>query len=165
MDIGSILTAGAGGGIFGIVGQLANRGLAIYELAERRKDTMLANQQEEKRWGHEARLLEMQAKARAEETEQEIALADTAGAWESFTASQHAEASIGKSYPWVDAVRALTRPALTLEAQVLLAIVYFTMHGDRADLQATIVETVTFCASASLLWWFGERAERKTRGR
>lgn len=166
MDIGSILTAGGAGGLFGILGQIGNRAVGIWESREKRKDMVIQNAQEEKRWGHETNLLTLQMQAKREETEQEQALAETAGAWNAFTGSQAAEASIGKSYPWVEAVRALARPFLTLEAQILLAIVYFTLRGEaRSELLAGIVETVTFCASASLLWWFGERAQQRVAGK
>ena len=166
MDLSSILTAGGAGGVFGILGQIANRGIGILEAKERRKDLVLGYDQEQKRWGHEADLLKLQMQARSEETEQELSLADAKGAWEGFTASQQAEASIGHSYPWVEAIRALTRPILTLEAQLLLALVFFAVKGsERADLLASVVDTVTFTASASLLWWFGERAERKSRAK
>jgi len=166
MDLSSILTAGGAGGVFGILGQIANRGIGILEAKERRKDLVLGYDQEQKRWGHEADLLKLQMQARSEETEQELSLADAKGAWEGFTASQQAEAAIGHSYPWVEAIRALTRPVLTLEAQLLLALVFFAVKGsERADLLASVVDTVTFTASASLLWWFGERAERKSRAK
>lgn len=166
MDIASILTAGGAGGVFGILGQIANRGIGIFEAREHRKDLVLSYEQEQKRWGHEADLLKLQMQAKQEETEQELSLADAKGAWEGFTASQTAESSIGHSYPWVEAVRALTRPVLTLEAQVLLALVFFAVKGsERAELVGAVVDTVTFTASASLLWWFGERAERKSRAK
>lgn len=162
MGVIDILTAGAGGGLFGILGQVGNRAIGIWESREKRKDTLAAYAQEEKRWGHERGLLDLQMRAKAEETEQELQLAEAHGAWSAFASSHQAEASIGKSYPWVEAVRALARPVLTLEAQILLAIVFFTLKGQaRVELTETIVETVTFCASASLLWWFGERAERR----
>ncbi|WP_332772923.1 hypothetical protein [Phenylobacterium sp.] len=166
MDLASIISAGAGGGLFGIVGQLANRGLAIWEQKEKRKELVLVHAQEEKRWGHEKGLLSLQMQARSEETEQELQLADAQGAWQSFAASQEADSKIGESYKWVAAVRHLTRPFLTMESQILLAIVFFTMKGDgREDLNKLIVETVTFCASASLLWWFGERAQSRRAGK
>lgn len=165
-DIGGLFTAAAGGGLFGIIGQVANRAFGVWEAREKRKDTLLGYAQEEKRWGHEKVLLEIQMKQAHEAHEQDLERLDVAGSWQGLGESMRAEAALPSSYGWVNAVRSLTRPFLTLESQIALLIVFFTAQGVvRAEIQATIVETVTFIATASALWWFGERAERKTKGR
>lgn len=166
MSLVSILTSAAGGGLFGVVGQVANRGIGIFEAKEKRKDTQLSYQQEEKRWAHETGLLELQMRAKSEETESELRVAETSGAWASFASSQSAEAAIGKSYPWVDAVRALVRPVLTLESQVaLIVLVILASQAERATILAQVTDTVTFIATAAALWWFGERAQRPSKGK
>ena len=161
MNLVEILTAGAGGGLFGVLGQVGNRAIGIWEAKEKRKELVLVHAQEERRWAHEATLLDLQAKARAEETEGELALVEARGTWDGLAASHAAEAAIGKSYPWVEAVRGMTRPTLTLLSLIGLALVYFTDAGRRPDLQSTIVDTVVFLASATTVWWFGDRAPRR----
>lgn len=54
----------------------------------------------------------------------------------------------------MNAVRALTRPLLTLLLWLITGLVYL---GAAADARAGIVETTTFAATAATLWWFGDR--------
>jgi hypothetical protein len=68
-----------------------------------------------------------------------------------------AEASIGTSYPWVNAVRGLTRPFLTLLLWLIAGMIWF---GADAEGRGAITETATFAATAATLWWFGDRGPR-----
>lgn len=144
------------GGLFGVLGQIANRAFGVWETREKRKDTALA-------YSHELALIDKQMRAKAEETEHELQLTAAHGSWDGLRASLEAEAKPAESYRWVSAVRTLTRPFLTLETQIALAVLMFVVR-DRPGLMETVIETVTFGASASLLWWFGERASNP-RGR
>lgn len=69
-----------------------------------------------------------------------------------------AEAALGKSYAWVDAVRGLTRPALTVLLWLIAAVVF---QGSDPEGRAAITETATFAATAATLWWFGDRGPRR----
>lgn len=143
----------AGGGLFGLLGTVAGR---VAEYFERRQS--FAQKKDE--WEHELRLLELQMKARAAETEQEMALAESAGSWGGLAESLKAEARIGATYPWVNAVRALVRPALTLGLMGFLgAAVLFMAPGD-ID-RAFVVESLVFAAVTAIVWWFGDRAPRR----
>lgn len=102
-----IAASAAGGGLFGLLGTALGRVAGFFEA----RQTMA---HEERRWVHESQLLELQQAAAAQETEAELAIAQSEGSWAGLQASLAAEASIGASYPWVNAVRALTRPVLTL---------------------------------------------------
>jgi hypothetical protein len=97
-------------------------------------------------------------KVRASELAGQESLAQTPGAWEGLAASMAAEASIGESYRWVNAVRALTRPLLTFLLWLITGLVYL---GAAAEARASIVETTTFAATAATLWWFGDRGNRR----
>jgi hypothetical protein len=154
-DVLGLAASAAGGGVFGLIGTGLGRIAGYFERAQ-------TNRHEAARWGHEKDLLELQMKARREETEAEIALTDAAGSWAGLTASVEAEAGIGPSYPWVEAVRALTRPALTLLLWAIAAGVYV---GADASGRAGIIETATFAATAATLWWFGDRAPAQRSGR
>ena len=68
-----------------------------------------------------------------------------------------AEAAISDRYRWVNAVRALTRPSLTLLLWLITTPVYF---GAAAEAKASIVETATIAATAATLWWFGDRGTK-----
>ena len=67
MDIlGTLIGTGAsalGGGLFGLVGNVASKVIGIFEAKQE-----FAQKKEE--WGHEERLLDMQTKAKTQETEQ-----------------------------------------------------------------------------------------------
>jgi len=150
-DIVGLAASAAGGGVFGLVGTALGR---IAGFFERRQE----HAHQRARWLHESDLLKLQMAARAEETEGEIALAESAGSWDGLKASMLAEASIGASYPWVKAVRGLTRPALTLLLWLIAATIFLASD---ADGQRQITETATFAATAATLWWFGDRGPRR----
>ncbi len=150
-DMIGLTASAAGGGVFGLIGTALGR---IAGFFERRQ----AHAQERARWDHEVRLTELQMRARAEETEAELALADVAGRWDGLTASMAAEAAIASSYRWVDAVRGLTRPALTLLLWLIAGGIYIASD---AGGRLAIVETATFAATAATLWWFGDRGPRQ----
>ncbi len=92
--------------------------------------------------------------ARAQETEQELALAAQAGSWAGLEASIMADASIGKASRWVINILRLVRPVLTLLLWLLTGWIFaITQDGH-------IAEACVFAATAATLWWFGDRAPR-----
>ncbi len=146
-----LVASAAGGGLFGLIGTLIGRVAGFFE---RRQE----HAQERARWQHERQFAELQMRARAEALAGDAKLAETAGAWAGLAASIQAEAAIGDSYRWVNAVRALTRPLLTLLLWLITALVYL---GASAEARAGIIETTTFAATAATLWWFGDRGTRR----
>ncbi|MEM7766995.1 MAG: hypothetical protein AAF253_05840 [Pseudomonadota bacterium] len=146
-DIAGLAASAAGGGLFGLVGTVLGR-LAGY--AERRQ----AHAQERARWQHETAQLELEMKARRETADSERLMADTAGRWQGLQASLDADAAIAPSYQWVNAVRGLTRPTLTLTLWLITSAVY--LAAGPAE-RIAITETATFAATAATLWWFGDR--------
>ncbi|MGB3627144.1 MAG: hypothetical protein WA989_15035 [Henriciella sp.] len=145
----------AGGGLFGVIGSLVGRVAGYFETRQRQAH-------ERARWGHETELLQLRHQARIEESEAERALADTSGSWAGLTASIEADAAIGESYLWVNAVRGLTRPALTLLLWLIAGGIW--LGATEAD-RAAITDTATFAATAATLWWFGDRGARRGTGR
>ncbi len=146
-DMIRLAASAAGGGVFGLIGTVIGR---IAGVVERRQD----NAQEQARWRHETALVELQMKARASELAGQESLAQTAGAWQGLASSMAAEEAFGESYRWVNAVRALTRPLLTLLLWFITSLVCFSAA---AEARTSIVETATFAATAATLWWFGDR--------
>ena len=143
-----IAASAAGGGVFGILGTALGRVAGFFEQRQ-------SHAHEERRWIHEVKLLTLQREADAQETEAELAVTDLRGSWSGLDASLAAEASIGASYKWVNAVRALTRPVLTVLLWGITAIIWQSADGAA---QSNIVETATFAATAATLWWFGDRS-------
>ena len=164
------------GGITGLLGSLVNRGFGLWELREKRKDRAQEIAHAERAWGHETRLHELQMRARAAETESELKVAEAAlqaaaveGSWAGLNASIAAEAGVGDSYRWVNAVRALVRPALTvLLWLIVLALFAMALAGElplqtAAEVVETVIQAASYGAVTALAWWFGDRAPGRGR--
>ncbi|MEO1642316.1 MAG: hypothetical protein AAFR74_03200 [Pseudomonadota bacterium] len=152
-DIAGLAASAAGGGLFGLIGTALGRVAGFFE-----KRQQLAH--EKARWQHEVQLIELQQAAAKAETEAELALADVAGSWQGLETSMQADAAIRVSYKWVDAIRGITRPALTLLLWLIAAGIWL---GAGLAERAAITETATFAATAATLWWFGDRGPSPNR--
>jgi len=112
-------------------------------------------------WLDETDLLKLQMQAKAAETEQEIHIAESQGSWSGLNASLTAEGALQSSYPWVNAVRSLVRPALTLGLATFLSAAFFAMAPGDID-RAYVADSLVFAAVTSIVWWFGDRAPKKS---
>ena len=156
MDIGTLIGTGAsalGGGLFGLLGNVASKLIGLVEAKQE-----FAQKKEE--WGHEERLLDMQTKAKAAGSEQELAVTASSGSWSGLAESLKAETGIGATYPWVNAVRALVRPALTLGLATFLCAAFFALTPGDID-RAYVADSLIFAAVTAIVWWFGDRAPKK----
>lgn len=164
MELGDILNIGtsvASGGLFGLVGSVIGS-VGKYFHAKQQQTF------EREKWSHETELLRLQAEVKNQETEQEIALAAQQGSWQGLTESYKAVAAIGKTHIWVNDVRALFRPLLTLTLWAISGWIFFQVGHDgfsdwleKGDIDSLIrymVYTAFFSASTSTAWWFGDRA-------
>lgn len=150
-EIMGLAASAAGGGLFGIVGTALGRVAGIFEQRE-------YHAHERALWAHQQ---VMQDALRAAERESDRAALEQVGAegrWAGLDASVKADAAIGESYRWVNAVRGLTRPVLTF---ALWAITAFIFVQADASGRGQIIETSTFAATAATLWWFGDRGPKK----
>lgn len=145
-DIIGVAASAAGGGVFGIVGSLIGRVAGLVE-------TRQSNTQERARWCHELELESLRSSGA-------LKLAQEEGRNEGLAASLAAEAAIGPTYLWVNAVRALIRPVLTLLLWLITATVFL---GADMLARSQIIETTTFAATAATLWWFGDRGRPAQR--
>jgi hypothetical protein len=125
--------------------------------------------QKEKLWAHELKLQELNLKAKSEETEQEILLADSRGSWQSLDASINADAATSATAPpWATGIKTLFRPVLTLLLLALSGIIiYWLMQGNLPDMIGSQtaerlliygIEAVVFSTSTAIVWWFGDRS-------
>lgn len=164
MDLGSLLGGAvsvASGGIFGVLGSVIGVGAKWLQERQRQK-------WEEKKWSHEIALQELNMQARAQETEQELAIVSQEGSWQGLSESVRADAAVQNTHKWVNDVRALFRLILTAGLWILAAVVFYKIVGgsltewiDRqtsTELVRYMVYTVFFCASSATMWWFGDRA-------
>ena len=151
MGLANLTLDAAAGGLFGLVGTALGRVAGFFE----RRQTF---EHEQAQWQHELALHELTMRARAEESEQELALAAQAGSWAGLEASILAEASLGEASRWVINTLRLVRPMLTLSLWLITGYIFaVTQDG-------SIVEASVFAATAATLWWFGDRAPKPMSG-
>lgn len=159
MDIlGTLIDAGSSamsGGLFGLLGHVATKVVGYFEAEQ-------AFKQKQAEWAHETGLLKLQMQAKSEETGHAIDLAAASGAWSGLTESLKAETAIGATWPWVDAVRALVRPALTFGLALFLCAAFFALTPGDID-RAYVANALVFAAVTSIVWWFGDRAPKRER--
>ena len=157
MDIlGTLVDAGTSamsGGLFGLIGNVATKVVGYFEAEQQFK-------QKQAEWAHEIDLLKLQMNAKQQETESEIALAGASGSWSGLSASLQAETAIGATYPWVNAVRALVRPALTFGLAAFLCAAFFALAPGDID-RAYVANSLVFAAVTAIVWWFGDRAPKR----
>lgn len=157
MDIlGTLVDAGTSaisGGLFGLIGNVATKVVGYFEAEQQFK-------QKQAEWAHETDLLKLQMTAKQQETESEIQLAGASGSWTGLTASLQAETSIGVTYPWVNAVRALVRPLLTFGLAAFLCAAFFALTPGDID-RSYVANSLVFAAVTAIVWWFGDRAPKR----
>ena len=151
----------ASGGLFGLLGSIVGAGSKYLQEKQRQ-----AWQRE--KWAYETELLKLQMEARALETERELAIVSQQGAWDGLARSAEAEMSVRGVHTWVNDLRALFRPGLTLCLWMIASILFFAVVSGRlvdwisaAELTGLVrymVYTVFFSASTATVWWFGDRA-------
>lgn len=171
--ISDLIGAGAsvaGGGLFGLLGTGLNRVFGIFERREARQDRAQEYEEAVNVRAHELALIAEHRQTAAAETENEIAVTQTEGSYRGLEASLTAAAAIGNAPGWVNAVRALVRPILTILLWVIAMITLIwvlrsTANGvftseQTADLVRYVVFSVIFAATTATVWWFGDRAPR-----
>ena len=159
----------ASGGLFGLLGA-GIKVVANYFQEKQRQDW------QREVWANERELQKLQIEARKAETEMEIALASSQGAWSGLDSSIAADKYLtGKTHTWVNDVKSLFRPFLTTLLVAVVGWMFWLVLGSLAgtrntvltdaftvaELQAIVrymVYTMTFSAATAIVWWFGERA-------
>lgn len=157
----------AGGGVFGFIGSAVGSVVKYFQVRQQQKF-------EEKKWKHELKLIEIEQSRAREEDSHELAVISQQGTWSGLGTSIQSEIAIGETYKWVNAVRALFRPMLTLGLIFVLYYMYNNLSitlrmanpafdnifsGQKAgELMTYIVNSTVFSASTSVVWWFGDRA-------
>jgi hypothetical protein len=161
-----LIGAAAGGGIFGLIGSIFGWWATRDAIAQERAF-------EKDKWSYEQENMRLQMAARAAETEQELAIVSQEGSWTGLeTSVQHDEAAGARASGWVNDVRSLFRPVLTLTLQGLQAWVIWLIASANvamieilanpstpgADILRYAVYSLVFAAQTSVVWWFGDRA-------
>ena len=120
------------------------------------------------KWLHETKLLELQMQAKVVETEQELAIVSQEGAWVGLKESLRGDQSIKNVHRWVNDIRALFRPFLTVLLWGIAAWIFWQVTSgalvewlkdtDIAELIRYMVFSVFFSAGTATVWWYGDRA-------
>jgi len=142
--LGTVLTGGA----TGIIGSVIGKAFSFLDAWQEEKKA-------DSEHGRTIELLELQNKLGAEESEREMAIAQSKIDADSRVASYSHDAVGGTSSVWVIDCLRLVRPVLTFSLIVLVGILYFkAVPGGRATIEASVI----YMCSSSVLWWFGDRA-------
>ena len=160
-----LLTGGVAGGLFGLIGSLAGAWL---------KERAIKAEREFKKeqWAYDLQLQQLNMQARAAETEQELAIVSQEGAWTGLEQSMRQETVLIEHSPgWVNAVKSLFRPMLTLVLQGVQAWVIWLLVSGSAQMVEILVNaspttellryavySLVFAAQTAVVWWFGDRA-------
>jgi hypothetical protein len=150
-EIMGLAASAAGGGLFGIVGTALGRVAGIFEQREHHAHQRAL-------WAHQQMMQDTSRAAERDRDNAALERADVEGRWAGLDASVRADAAIGESYRWVNAVRGLTRPVLTFALWAITAFIF--AHADASG-RSQIIETSTFAATAATLWWFGDRGPKR----
>ena len=157
--IGGVASVGSGG-IFGLVGSLTS-GFFKGRQEKQRQGW------EEKKWSHEENLFKLNMEQANQETENELAITAQVGSFQGLTESINADASVGNTHMFVNDIKSLFRPCLTVGLWVIATLVFFKItsgsigdftEDEIKELVRYMVQTVFFCASTASVWWFGDRA-------
>lgn len=151
------------GGVTGIIGTVLGRVGGYFETKQKNKhDLKLLEFQErqnshdldkqEREFSHEIGLMKLNIDADAGETEQEIALINQKGSWAGIGASYAHDTAMGQASLWVINFLRLVRPLLTFLLIIMIPV------GHAMGFAPEVLNAIIFVATASVLWWFGDRA-------
>ena len=106
--------------------------------------------------------------SRSAETEQELLIVQEKAASRARAQSYNLQITSGPVSRWVNDIRSLFRPALTLFLWVVVGVLMWMLLGgglsgiiDAQDAIALVdyaIRSAIFAASAATVWWFGDRA-------
>jgi hypothetical protein len=118
---------------------------------------------------HEIELLKLQMERGDRKTENELAIARSEGSWRGLKASYRSDIDARLVSTWVNNIRSLFRPLLTILLWAAALIVFFAVTGGRlekwiiqagefGDIIRYMIFSMYFSASTATVWWFGDRA-------
>lgn len=144
----------AGGGFTGMV----SAGVGAYA---KHKQLKLELEHKRKEWAYDYRMQELQNQSDRAMAEQDLLIAAEKGASSAFNAAIEAESKItnSKTHMWVNDVRALFRPTLTMVLWIMVFIVIFSgVVESKSEAVRTIVSALVQASAAATGFWFGSRA-------
>jgi len=159
-ELATVGLAATSGGLLGFAGSAFNRVAGFFENRQ-------AFRQEQEKWKndillreHEVVLYDLNQKARAQETEQELEIITRQGSRDGLIISMKNEAMAARhdASKWVVNTLRLVRPVLTLFLLIMTGWI-FKQIGDET-IRAEVMSAIIFAASTAVFWWFGDRAPK-----
>ena len=151
------------GGATGILGTIISAGTSYFERRQRNRHDL-----ELRRADLEIIRAESESAERvtALEAESEVAQAELAA-----LAQSHRSAALRWSKGdsrwllFVDVVRGLMRPVLTIASLAAVTVIYFTLAAPPATVEVgeCLVDALIYLATTCTLWWFGTRPKRAAK--
>lgn len=167
-EIGGIATSFASGGLFGLFGSIVgavSKGMQAASEHKRKVELM--------EW--DIKMFNKDMESKKLETELEIAITSSAGAWSGLGDSIKADSMlINNTHMWVNDIKSLFRPFLTVMLNVMAGGIFYIMWQAVVDDDGSIlglfteleikeilrytVYSIIFSAATATVWWFGDRA-------
>lgn len=148
------------GGATGLIGTVISGGMKFFENKQRNAYELAVMDKEMEQMDKEAEIardikeLDMEGK-------------DRTAAWSALEASYKESTTRMSSgdHPalvWVDVVRGLMRPFITLGLLAGIGVIYFSSAAslpapDGTPMTVFIIQTVLYVGTTAVLWWFGTR--------
>ncbi len=161
--LGGILTATATGGLTGVLGTGITAVMGHFERKQRHGQELELRRLDMELAKAEGAVAERVAAAEAAASREEAAGAALEASLKA-AATRWSAAGDSGWIVFVDVVRGLTRPALTMALVALVAAIYFCSTDPGDELRGRIIDTVLYLATASTLWWFGARQLQRAEG-
>lgn len=155
-DILGAVGSAASGGVFGAVGAF---GSSVVKYFQRKQEQKF----EKEEWTHEKDMFKLNMQATSQK-----------GSWDGLIQSYKAQDKPLDTYKWVNAIKSLFRPFLTISLVVVTYLLFTSiLQGlagndvalskvfDSAELKEIlryIVYSIVFSTSTAIAWWFCERA-------
>ncbi len=147
------LSSAGYGGIIGIAGSVISK---IFNFI-----TQLNEQNfKQKEWEQEIKLLQLQQTYQLQQFEQQAAIMADNNANNLRIQSYISDASVGLASLWVINILRLIRPILTIILIIMMGLIWFNFAQENEQISNKILDTILFCASSALTWWFGDRANK-----
>ncbi|WP_022850664.1 hypothetical protein [Limisalsivibrio acetivorans] len=163
------------GGIFGVIGAVFTGFLEYLTRKQKLEEKRLDHEHRMQMQDKEIEMYKLTREAADDEHEHELEIAASAASAAGMTLAYKDQMTAGKSYRWVEAVKTLFRPAVTL---LLIAGTFYTLYSivtcrawvnvlsgsTVSAIAVTIVESNVFLAATAVGWWFGDRGMKHTKG-
>ncbi len=150
MSILDLVTNAASGGIVGVLGSGISKAFNIVDAYQTERMEKLKNAQELALFELQMKLKTAEDAITAEVTKDTNSVELMKASYDSATALDTANGSAR-----ITDVLRLVRPTITFMMIIATGVIWATSKDSMIDKQ--IVDTVLFCTSSCILWWYGSR--------